>query len=80
MRADQLGVRFVLPVTAGFFDFSPLDVVSEGPPTRVDSFSVVPGFELDQQLANDWHVMPYVRAGVQRRLEQRQRHGCMAPA
>src|SRR5687768_18618838 len=38
---DTAGVRFVLPVTAGFFDFSPLDVVSEGPPTQVDSFSVV---------------------------------------
>jgi len=62
-RADQLGVRFVLPVTAGFFDFSPIDVISEGPPTRVDSFSVVPGIELDHVMANDWHFIPYVRAG-----------------
>jgi hypothetical protein len=60
---DQLGVRFVLPVTAGFFDFSPVDVISEGPPTRVDSFSVVPGIELDHLMANDWHFIPYVRAG-----------------
>jgi hypothetical protein len=61
--ADSLGVRFVLPVTAGFFDFNPVDVISEGPPTRVDSFSVVPGIELDRLLANDWHFIPYVRAG-----------------
>ena len=60
---DRVGVRFVLPVTAGFFDFSPVDVISEGPPTRVDSFSVVPGIELDHQMANDWHFIPYVRAG-----------------
>src|SRR3954469_4185366 len=53
-REDQLGVRFALPITAGFFDFSPVDVISEGPPTRVDSFSVVPGFELDHVMANDW--------------------------
>jgi hypothetical protein len=62
-RAEQTGVRFVLPVTAGFFDFDPVDVISEGPPTRVDSFSVVPGFELDYLLRDDWHVIPYVRAG-----------------
>jgi hypothetical protein len=62
-RDDQLGVRFVLPVTAGFFDFSPIDVVSAGPPTRVDSASVVPGIELDHALRNDWHLIPYARAG-----------------
>jgi hypothetical protein len=61
--ADKVGVRFVLPVTAGFFDFSPVDVVESGPPTRVDSLSVVPGLELDYLLANDWHLIPYARAG-----------------
>jgi len=63
VRDDRLGVRFVLPVTAGFFDFSPIDVISEGPPTRVDSFSIVPGIELDHAMANDWHLIPYARAG-----------------
>lgn len=63
VRDDRLGVRFVLPITAGFFDFSPIDVISEGPPTRVDSFSVVPGIELDHALTGDWHFIPYVRAG-----------------
>jgi hypothetical protein len=62
-RAEQSGLRFVLPVTAGFFDFNPLDVISSGPPTRVDSFSVVPGLELDYLLADDWHLIPYLRAG-----------------
>lgn len=62
-RENHPGVRFVLPVTAGFFDFSPVDVISEGPPTRVDSFSVVPGVELDIVLRDGWHLLPYVRAG-----------------
>ena len=57
------GLRFVLPLTAGFFDFNPVDVISEGPPTRVDSFSVVPGLELDFLLRDDWHLLPYARAG-----------------
>jgi hypothetical protein len=62
--ADTMGVRLVLPVTFGFFDFGPLDVLAEGIPTRVDSFSVVPGLELDFVLPGDWHVIPYVRAGA----------------
>jgi hypothetical protein len=62
-REGHVGVRFVVPVTAGFFDFNPTDVISKGPPTRVDSFSVVPGVELDYVLRDDWHLIPYVRAG-----------------
>jgi hypothetical protein len=61
--AKHFGVRFALPVTAGFFDFDPIDVVSEGPPTSIDSMSVVPGIELDYLLRNDWHFIPYARAG-----------------
>jgi hypothetical protein len=59
----QVGARFVLPVTAGFFDFSPVDVITSGPPTRVDSFSVVPGLELDYLLPGGWHILPYARTG-----------------
>ena len=62
-RPAQAGIRFVLPVTAGFFDFNPVDVISSGPPTRVDSFSVVPGLELDYLLRDGWHLLPYARAG-----------------
>ncbi|MBC8026327.1 MAG: hypothetical protein H7Y89_10070 [Steroidobacteraceae bacterium] len=62
-RAGHTGVRFVLPVTAGFFDFSPVDVIAKGPPSRVDSVSVVPGVELDIVLRDGWHLLPYVRAG-----------------
>jgi len=60
---DQLGVRFEVPVTFGFFDFDPVDVISQGLPSRVDSFSVVPGISVDHVLENDWHVMPYARVG-----------------
>jgi len=61
---DTLGVRFVLPLTFGFFDFTPFDVLSHGIPTRVDSFSLVPGVELDHLLPDDWHLIPYARGGA----------------
>lgn len=60
---DRLGARFDLPVTLGFFDFDPVDVLDQGLPTRVDSFSVVPGITFDHLMPNDWHLMPYLRAG-----------------
>ncbi len=61
--AENFGIRFELPVTFGFFDFKPVDVLSEGVPTRVDSFAVVPGLSLDYPLPRDWHLVPYARAG-----------------
>ena len=60
---EKFGARFELPVTFGFFDFKPTDVLSHGIPTHVDSFSVVPGVALDYIVGDDWHVLPYVRAG-----------------
>jgi hypothetical protein len=63
VAAGKWGVRFEIPVTVGFFDFKPEDVLSEGIPTRVDSFAIVPGLSLDYLLPRDWHLVPYVRAG-----------------
>ena len=59
----RFGARFELPITFGFFDFKPIDVLSHGIPTQVDSFSVVPGIALDYLVGDDWHVLPYARAG-----------------
>ena len=60
---QQVGVKFDLPVTFGFFDFEPADVISQGLPSRVDSFSVVPGLSLQYLLRDGWLLEPYVRAG-----------------
>src|SRR5689334_11864747 len=60
---EKFGARLDLPMTLGFFDFSPVDVVSHGLPTRIDSFAAVPGIELDYLLRDDWHLLPYARAG-----------------
>src|SRR6187549_2872107 len=60
---EKFGARLDLPVTLGFFDFSPVNVVSHGLPSRIDSFAAVPGIELDYLLRNDWHLLPYARAG-----------------
>ncbi len=56
-------LRFTLPGTFGFFDFKPIDVIEEGPPKRVDSFSVKPGLEFDIPLRDGWRLIPYANAG-----------------
>jgi hypothetical protein len=57
------GLRVKLPVTLGFLDFQPTDVISTGLPDSVDSVSFVPGVELDFELRDEWHLLPYVQAG-----------------
>jgi hypothetical protein len=60
----HFGASFDLPVTLGFFDFNPVDVVAHGLPTRIDSFAAVPGIKLDYLLRGDWHLRPYARTGL----------------
>jgi len=61
---NTTGLRFELPITFGFLDFKPFDVLSGSIPTHVDSFSLVPGLELDYLLPEGWHFIPYARAGA----------------
>jgi hypothetical protein len=62
-RLGHVGMRFELTFTFGFFDFKTADVLSHGLPDRVDSFSIVPGLSFDYLLDEEWHLVPYVRAG-----------------
>jgi hypothetical protein len=57
------GIRLVLPVAAGSFDFNPFDTLEADVPDRVDSFSVMPGIEFDFPQASDWVFTPWLRAG-----------------
>lgn len=59
---DQTGLRLRLPVTLGFLDFKPADVIESGLPDRADSVSFVPGVELNF-VAGRWRLLPYVQAG-----------------
>ncbi|MGH8309942.1 MAG: hypothetical protein ACRETX_09130 [Steroidobacteraceae bacterium] len=63
-REGAPGVRVITPLTVGFFDFEPRDVLSSGIPTRVDSFSITPGLELEYELSARWRVVPYLRFGA----------------
>ena len=61
-----LKVRLTLPLTIGFLDFKPQDVVDTGLPEQLDSFSLVPGVQFDYALNEHWALQPFAGAGIAR--------------
>lgn len=58
------GLRLRLPVTVGFVDFRPADVIETGLPDGVDSLSVVPGLQFVFAAGDDWRLLPYLQGGA----------------
>ncbi|MBP1612300.1 MAG: hypothetical protein H6Q01_963 [Acidobacteria bacterium] len=61
---ERIGVGLILPVTLGFFDFEPEDLLESGLPEGVNTLSFVPGVELAIPLRRGWSLFPWVQAGV----------------
>ena len=61
---DQWGLRLLLPVTLGFYDFGFDSVVGDGLPDRIGTLSFVPGIEFEKRIVPRWLLKPYVTAGM----------------
>jgi hypothetical protein len=57
------GIRLIFPLTFGFFNFQPGDLVHLDVPTSIGALSFEPGVELDYWLNDVWDVYPYVKCG-----------------
>ena len=57
------GWRLTLPVTVGLLDFRSSDVLLLQLPSGIGSVSLVPGLEGDWDVAPNWRLTPYVKAG-----------------
>jgi hypothetical protein len=62
----RVRARLTLPVTIGFLDFEPIDVVATGLPESLDSLGFVPGLALEVVLSPEWRVEPFAEAGIAR--------------
>ena len=62
-RGGRPGIHLLLPVTLGFFNFQPSDLVHLHVPTQINALSLEPGVELDYWLNDAWHVYPYAKGG-----------------
>lgn len=60
----QAGVRMVFPMSGGSFNFRPDDAIDGKLPNRIDSYTVMPGFEFDFPLRKEWVLTPWLRAGA----------------
>src|SRR5688572_3979256 len=57
------GMRLIMPIAAGTFDFNPFESINPEVPERIDSLSVMPGIEFDFLQADGWVLTPWVRVG-----------------
>ena len=63
---SRVQFRLTLPVTLGFLNFKPIDVIDNGLPEHVDTYGFVPGVESDIRMREDWMLQPFVQAGIAR--------------
>jgi hypothetical protein len=57
------GLNLLLPVTFGFFNFQPQDVLHFKLPTNIGALSLEPGVQLDYWRSDQWHLYPYTKGG-----------------
>ena len=61
---DVYGLDLTLPVTLGFYGYQVQDVVHEGLPKSVDTYSLLPGLEISRLLGERWRVAAFAEIGV----------------
>jgi len=58
-----VGVKLMLPLTFGFVDFKPTDVLGGELPESLDTTSFMPGVEVRVRVRANWHLVPFAEAG-----------------
>jgi hypothetical protein len=58
------GIRLIAPMSVGSFDFMPDDAFEGELPSRIDSYSIMPGVEFYLPLREDWTLTTWLRAGA----------------
>jgi hypothetical protein len=62
------GLKFTLPLTVGFYDFELGNIIDEGFPDDISTFSFVPGIQLQYPVTNHWQVLPFLDVGIAQNL------------
>jgi hypothetical protein len=63
------GMVLKFPVTFGFYDFKPSDLVEVGLPDRVGTLTFVPGIEFHIPIRPNWTLIPLAEAGAGKDFE-----------
>jgi hypothetical protein len=61
---DRVGLDITLPVTLGFYGYQVQDVVTEGLPGSVDTYSFLPGLEVSRLFGPQWRLATFADVGI----------------
>jgi hypothetical protein len=61
---ERVGLDLTLPVTLGFYSYRVQDVVTEGLPKTVDTYSFLPGLEVSRLFGPRWRLAAFAELGV----------------
>ena len=61
---DKVGLDITLPITLGFYGYHVEDVVTEGLPKSVDTYSFLPGLEASQMVGTQWRLATFGEVGL----------------
>jgi hypothetical protein len=61
---DGVGLKITLPVTLGFYGYQVQDVVTEGLPGSVDTYSFLPGLEVSRLFGPQWRLATFGEVGI----------------
>jgi hypothetical protein len=59
-----VGLNITLPVTLGFYGYQVQDVVTEGLPSSVDTYSFLPGLEVSRLFGSQWRLAAFGDVGI----------------
>jgi len=62
-RGARPGIRLIMPLTVGFFNFQTTDLLELHVPSSIGALSLQPGVQLDWWINDAWDVYPYLKAG-----------------
>ena len=61
---ERVGLDISVPVTLGFYGYRVQDVVEQGLPGQVDTYSLLPGIELSKLFGPQWRLAAFGQIGV----------------
>jgi hypothetical protein len=62
-RGGRPGIKLLLPLTFGFFNFQTSDLLHLELPNSIGALAIEPGVQLDYWINDAWDVYPYVKVG-----------------
>ena len=70
-ESDGVIMRWRLPVSIGFFDFTFDDI---DVPERADTLTVIPGMEWQVPMSEQWYLLPYIDLGWGKNFSRGEEH------